>query len=117
MTNAEEPAFRHWSFWFRPSLRFRHSGLIALSLVLLFVRLRSYHEPPEWDIGTYQAIARELLNGERLYSDAWDVKPPGVFVAYAFVQGLVGDGALPIYLLSVTCAIVTMWGIFFAAAY
>jgi hypothetical protein len=115
MTNAEKSALRHSSFGLDSSFWFRHSGLLLLSLFLLLLRLGSYHEPPEWDIGTYQAIAREMLNGERLYADAWDVKPPGVFVAYLVAQGLVGDGALPIYLLSVTCAIVTMWGICFAA--
>ena len=43
------------------------------------------------------------------------MKPPGVFVAYAIMQAVVGDGPMPIYLLSVTCAIATMWGVWHAA--
>jgi hypothetical protein len=89
--------------------------LVILSILICVARLRTYHEPPEWDVGTYQAIARELLSGEQLYADAWDIKPPGIFAAYASAQAVFGDGALPIYLLSVTCAIATMCGLYFAA--
>ena len=85
--------------------------LVTLSLVLVAARLRTFHEPPEWDIGTYLAIAREMLEGERLYADAWDVKPPAIFATFAAVQVFTGDGALPVYLLSLTTAIVTMLGI------
>ena len=90
--------------------------LLILAIVLIAARLRSYHEPPEWDLGTYLAIGRELLNGERLYADAWDVKPPAIFLTYAVAQFVTGDGALPVYLLSVTAAIVTMLAIYIAAA-
>jgi 4-amino-4-deoxy-L-arabinose transferase-like glycosyltransferase len=90
--------------------------LLILSILLIVARLRSYDEPPEWDIGTYQAIAREMLNGERLYADAWDVKPPGIFVTFATTQFFTGDGALPVYLLSVAMAIVTMFGVYSAAS-
>lgn len=90
--------------------------LLILSLVLVVARLRSYDEPPEWDIGTYTAIAREMLAGERLYADAWDIKPPGVFTTYAAVQFFTGDGFLHVYLLSVTAAVVTMLGVYRAAS-
>lgn len=62
---------------------FSVSSLIVLAIVLIAARLRCYHEPLEWDTGTYAAIAREMLAGERLYADAWDIKPPGVFATYA----------------------------------
>jgi hypothetical protein len=90
--------------------------LLVLSLVLIVARLRSYYEPPEWDIGTYQSIARELLNGKRLYADAWDVKPPAIFATFAATQFFTGDGALPVYLLSVSASIITMLGIYRAAS-
>src|SRR4051794_37919389 len=102
MTNEAPPArVRHSSFGFDSGFWFRISGLFLLSLVLIVARLRSYHEPPEWDVGTYQSIAREMLSGESLYADAWDVKPPAIFVTFAAVQFFTGDGALPVYLLSV----------------
>src|SRR5438046_1404598 len=81
--------------------------LIALSLVLIAARLRSYHEPLEWDSGTYSVIARELLEGKHLYSDIWDLKPPAIFATYAAMQAVAGDGHLSIYLLSVIAAIAT----------
>ena len=89
--------------------------LVILALALITARVRTYHEPPEWDIGTYLAIGRELLEGKRLYADAWDVKPPAIFVSFATVQFVSGDGALPVYLLSVITAIATLVGIYFTA--
>jgi hypothetical protein len=99
---------------------FSVSSLIVLAIVLIAARLRCYHEPLEWDTGTYAAIAREMLAGERLYADAWDIKPPGVFATYAAALWATGrasgDPALPVYLLSVTAAIVTMLGVYRAAS-
>ena len=116
MTKQDGFEVRHSSFGFDSSFWFRHSGLILLSLVLVVARLRSYREPPEWDVGTYTAIAREMLAGERLYADAWDIKPPAIFVTYAAVQFFTGDGFLHIYLLSVIASIVTMLGVYSAAS-
>jgi len=91
-------------------------ALAALSIFLLVARLPAYHEPVDWDVGTYSVIANELLHGERLYADVWDVKPPAIFVTYAFAQLIAGEGFLSVYLLSVIAAIVTMLGIYRAAS-
>src|SRR5688500_15556547 len=92
--------------------------LLILSLaLLLLLRLASYDEPIEWDIGTYTVIAREMLAGERLYDDIWaDVKPPAVYLTFAAMQAITGDGFLPVYLLSVLAAIVTLLGVHRAAS-
>ena len=91
--------------------------LLILSVALILLRLASYDEPIEWDVGTYTVIAREILGGERLYDDIWaDVKPPAVYVTFAAMQAIAGDGFLHVYLLSVTAAIVTMLGVYYAAA-
>ena len=82
-------------------------ALAALSIFLLVARLPAYHEPVDWDVGTYSVIANELLHGERLYADVWDVKPPAIFVTYAFAQLIAGEGFLSVYLLSVIAAIVS----------
>ena len=90
--------------------------LAALAFFLLLARLPSYAEPLEWDIGMYTAIAGEMRHGERLYADAWDMKPPAIFATFAAVQALAGDGFGSIYLLSVIAAVVTMLGVFHAAS-
>ena len=66
----------------------------VLTLFLLLARLRSYAEPLEWDIGMYTAIAGEMRHGERLYADAWDMKPPAIFATFAAMQTLAGYGFL-----------------------
>lgn len=90
--------------------------LLALTLFLILARIPSYAEPLEWDLGMYTVIARELLEGERLYADAWDMKPPAIFATFATMQFLTGDGFLPLYLLSMIAAIVTMFGVYHAAS-
>lgn len=90
--------------------------LLALALFLILARIPSYAEPLEWDLGMYVTIAREMLEGERLYADAWDMKPPAIFATFAAMQFAVGDGFLPLYLLSVTAAVVTMLGVYRAAS-
>ncbi|MDQ3441680.1 MAG: glycosyltransferase family 39 protein [Planctomycetota bacterium] len=90
--------------------------LLALALFLLLARIPSYSEPIEWDLGMYTAIAGEMRHGERLYADAWDMKPPAIFATFAAMQSLAGDGFLSIYLLSVIAAIVTMLAVYHAAS-
>lgn len=84
-------------------------GVIALS------RAYAYHEPADWDTGTYAAIGHELALGGSLYSDAWDVKPPGILVSFAIAEKIAGYGYGQIYLLSTVSACVLMLGIFFLA--
>ncbi len=95
--------------------RQRTFALMLLPVAIGAARLRSYHEPLEWDTGTYTAIARQMLDGKRLYQDAWDIKPPAIFVTYAAAQALVGDGPAHVYLLSVIAAVVTMIGVYRAS--
>src|SRR5262245_56859194 len=91
--------------------------LAALSVFLLVARIPAYREPIEWDVGTYSVIANEILHGERLYADVWDMKPPAIFATYALAQLVgCGEGFFSVYLLSVTAAIVTMLGVYRAAS-
>jgi len=61
-------------FWF----------LLALSLVFFLLRLPSLFEPYWYgDEGIYQAIGITLRDGGTLYQDAFDNKPPLLYVIYA----------------------------------
>jgi hypothetical protein len=42
------------------------------------------------DQGIYAIVARSILEGGMPYRDAWDFKPPGIFVLYAIARALFG---------------------------
>src|SRR5262249_17331846 len=43
------------------------------------------------DQGIYAMVARAILAGKMPYRDAWDFKPPGIFVIYAIGRALFGS--------------------------
>ncbi len=62
------------NFWF----------LILISIVFFLLRLPSLYEPYWYgDEGVYQAVGILINNGERLYSGAWENKPPFLPALYA----------------------------------
>jgi hypothetical protein len=44
------------------------------------------------DQGIYAMVARAVLEGKMPYRDAWDFKPPGVFLVYAACRAVLGSG-------------------------
>ena len=105
---AEAPANRQaWQSRLRravdlPSL----AVLLSIALALLVLR---YHDwPPNRDITTYATIAQQLINGERLYIDTWDLKPPAIFVVYMIAQELISSKALQILALEVIPSIIVL---------
>ncbi len=58
---------------------------VAAALIAVFALLRAPYVsvPLERDEGEYAYIAQRLLEGDVPYRDAFDQKPPGVFLAYA----------------------------------
>ncbi len=63
------------------------------------------------DQGIYAVVADTMLQGGMPYRDAWDFKPPGIFLTYAFAQGLFGKSMLAIRLLEVTGLVATVFGL------
>ncbi|MEJ7729110.1 MAG: glycosyltransferase family 39 protein [Polyangiaceae bacterium] len=51
------------------------------------------------DQGIYAVVARSMLDGGMPYRDAWDFKPPGIFVIYALARALMGEGQVAIRML------------------
>lgn len=71
-------------------LRFLNSDFLILVPVVVFIILRfpSLFEPYWYgDEGIYQAIGVVLSNGGEMYTQAWDNKPPLLFILYALFQG------------------------------
>ena len=91
-------------------------SLILFSVIILCLRIHTYHEPLERDLATYSVMAREMHHGRLLYSDLWDHKPPAIHLTYFLAQSIAGFGSGSVYLLGASAAIVTLFGIYFAAS-
>jgi hypothetical protein len=63
------------------------------------------------DQGIYALVADVMLKGGMPYRDAWDFKPPGIFLTYGLAQGLFGKSMLSIRLLEVIGLVATVFGL------
>ena len=68
------------------------AALLVAAGVLIVFRLHAFALPLETDEANYAYIGGRLLAGDQLYVDVWDHQPPGVFVLFAAVQAVLGDG-------------------------
>src|SRR5262245_7445629 len=77
-------------------------SLVVLSLgfiVYLFGNILMYRYGR--DQGIYATVADSMLRGGMPYRDAWDFKPPGIFVVYAATRAVFGSGQWAIRLVEV----------------
>src|SRR4051812_23211174 len=58
----------------------------------------------------YSLVGEGVLHGKMPYRDLWDFKPPGIFLVFAFAQGLFGRGMIAIRLLEVIGMLATVFG-------
>jgi hypothetical protein len=63
------------------------------------------------DQGIYAVVADTILKGGMPYRDAWDFKPPGIFLIYALAQAVFGKSMLSIRLLEVIGLVATVLGL------
>jgi 4-amino-4-deoxy-L-arabinose transferase-like glycosyltransferase len=84
-----------------PQARTRAASIaIAAVAALAFALLRAPYlsVPLERDEGEYAYIAQRMLEGDVPYRDAFDQKPPGVFLVYAAAFALLGQSIESIHL-------------------
>ncbi|MDI1446349.1 glycosyltransferase family 39 protein [Polyangium sp. 6x1] len=62
------------------------------------------------DQGIYTVVARTVLEGGMPYRDAWDFKPPGIFLVYALARLLFGSAQWGIRALEVTGLVLMTFG-------
>ncbi len=74
---------RSWSWPDR--LLVAGAGLLAAYCLLQILQLRFGR-----DQGIYAVVANAVLDGGMPYREAWDFKPPGIFIVYALARGLFG---------------------------
>jgi len=91
--------------------------LAALAAVIAVVRLRFLRDLPDWDLATYSLVGDALAHGRHLYTDIWDMKPPGVFAAYAIGNWIArGDWRVAAYFVATVASIGTMLALYVAGA-
>ncbi len=66
------------------------AAAVAVPLLLLLLQFGAGR-----DQGAYLVVARVMQAGGMPYRDAWDVKPPGIFLVYRLALAF-GDGMLPV---------------------
>ncbi len=63
------------------------------------------------DQGISAVVADAMLRGGAPYQDAWDVKPPGVYFAYALARGALGPGMVSVRILE-AAGVASLFGAF-----
>lgn len=68
------------------------------AVIILLGRMPVITAPP-WDIdeGIYASIGQALRNGQLLYVDVWDNKPPGVYFLFDWISRYSGSYTAPRY--------------------
>ena len=90
------------------------TGILFLLLLVLILRIPTFHEAFERDLMTYMVIADGLLHGRSLYADLYEFRPPAVFWTYALFAKVFGVNPLAIFMMGLTCAWLTLWGCYVA---
>jgi 4-amino-4-deoxy-L-arabinose transferase-like glycosyltransferase len=87
-----------------------HRVLVGVSLgaiVYLFANILMFRYGR--DQGIYATVADEILRGGMPYRDAWDFKPPGIYVVYAATRAIFGSAQWAIRLVEVAGLASTVW--------
>ncbi|MDP3724679.1 MAG: glycosyltransferase family 39 protein [bacterium] len=94
-------------------MRFPPALLVILVLTLI-LRLPSLFEPYWYgDEGIFAAVAHQMLQGDLLYRDTWDNKPPMIYLLYAAVFAVFGVELFWVKLLATLSILGTQLLLFF----
>lgn len=80
-----------------PSRFFKASCAIIILFLLTQILLYGHGR----DQGIYSVVARTVLEGGMPYRDAWDFKPPGIFIVFAIARAFFGPAEWGIRVLEV----------------
>jgi hypothetical protein len=79
---------------------------------MLAERLLMPQVPINVDPAAYAVAAHEILNGEWLYEDIWDHKPPAPFIVYAAFEAMFGYGPTTLFVMNFLATLAIMFGLF-----
>src|SRR5580700_397167 len=110
----EGSANRTASPWLKLALRHRTWIVLGLTLLLvLVVRVRLRAMPLERDEGEYAYAGQLLLQGVPPYREAYNMKLPGTYAAYAVIMALFGQSPSGIHfglaLVNVASILLMFW--------
>jgi hypothetical protein len=100
------------------ALPFVRSATITVLVLMIFgsgilaERLLMPAVPINVDPASYAVASHEILNGERLYEDIWDHKPPAPFIVYVAFEAVFGYGPSTLFVLNFLATIGIMIGLF-----
>jgi len=99
--------------WLRGSLRNRAWIFVALAILLsVAVRVRLRDMPLERDEGEYAYAGQLILQGVPPYKDAYNMKLPGTYVAYALIMAMFGQTPSGIHVGLALVNAATIWLLF-----
>jgi hypothetical protein len=99
-----------------PSPLWQFLLLLALLVVVAAMRVHTYAEPLERDLGTYAWMGHLWFQGRPLYTDLIEIKPPLPFLLYGVVELVTGLGQAQAYVLGVLASWTTLLGLFWLGA-
>jgi len=85
-------------------------ALVGFSILTSLGRVYTRNEPLERDISMYALVAHEVLNGQRLYTDVRDQKPPAIYLVFAAAEVMAGYGSGSVLLLNIAASLITLGG-------
>ncbi len=94
----------------RPLIATDRALLALLALAVLILRL-PYIGYPEIHVDEqyYLIVGDRILNGDIPYVDIWDRKPVGLFLLYAIIRMLGGDGYTQYQIVAALFVVITCW--------
>lgn len=96
-----------------PDTRLSSTGWVAFALLLLWaiaLRAHDFGNPIiHVDEQYYLLVGDRMLHGALPYVDLWDRKPVGLFLFFAAIRLLPGDGILAYQLVATLFAAATAW--------
>lgn len=90
--------------------------LIPVLLVALALGFPSLFYPFSDDHASFFYVGKAILHGKFPYKDAWDVKPPGVYLFFAGIQGAFGRGMMPVRIFDMVWLVLTLVFLYLLAA-
>ncbi len=72
--------------------------LAAVAGLVLYIRVTMLGLPFERDEGEFAVMGRMILDGIPPYGEAYNLKPPGIYLAYAFVMKFFGESPAGVHI-------------------
>ncbi|MEZ5439028.1 MAG: hypothetical protein R3F22_06775 [Lysobacteraceae bacterium] len=80
--------------------------VVAAVVFQLVIRILALDEPIERDSGIYLEVANSLLDGRTLYTEALDIKPPGIYTVVAVFSLFLSSSGLVLFFVACSALLI-----------